>query len=296
MKNAVRLQSDGIDQANWIMRGKIKLIANPIAGRGAEGKIRRAQVYIERRGHTLDLSLTGARGEAMKAEGAAKEAGFDRIIAAGGDGTLNEVINGLVPSEAIIFRPGNFTLSLFFGFAIFEFMEQEKRQIFSGKVVSLAIEKHELPDGRRASFEIVRHPGGAAALPLLADGQVVLIRQLRPSVGGMILEIPAGKLDSGELPEACILRELQEEVGYRAQRLEKLGEMLTAVGFCDERIHLFLALDLMPVEQALEPDEYIEIVRLPLEKALDLVTSGSIPDGKTQLALLLYAQRAGIRC
>ncbi len=167
----------------------------------------------------------------------------------------------------------------------------DKKEIYKGRVVALSVEEHTLPDGRSARFEIVRHPGGACALPLLEDGRVMLVRQFRPPVGRMVLELPAGKLDAGEPPEVCIRRELQEETGYRAGRIEKLGEMLTAVGFCDERIHIYLARDLEPVGQALEPDEYIELVPLPLNEALAMVLSGEIIDGKTQLALLLYSAR-----
>ncbi|WP_291315100.1 NUDIX hydrolase [Desulfuromonas sp.] len=102
-------------------------------------------------------------------------------------------------------------------------MKVRKEEIFSGRIVSLAIEGHRLPDGREADFEIVRHPGGAAVLPLLENGEVVLIRQFRPAGGGMVVEIPAGRLEPDESPEACVRRELVEEVGYRAARVEKLG-------------------------------------------------------------------------
>ncbi len=169
-------------------------------------------------------------------------------------------------------------------------MTKIKREIFNGRIVSLAIEEHCLPDGRLADFEMVRHPGGAAVLPLLSDGRVVLIRQYRPAGGGMVWEIPAGRLEPGESPENCVLRELQEEIGYRAGRIEKLGEMLTAVGFCDEVVHLYVARDLTPVERALEPDEYIEVVPVCLAEALRMLARGEIPDGKTQLSLLLFQQ------
>jgi len=172
-------------------------------------------------------------------------------------------------------------------------MGNNPKTIFAGRVVSLSIEEHRLPDGRRASFEIVRHPGGAAVLPVLPDGRVVLIRQFRPAAGGMVVEIPAGRLEAGEAPEACIHRELREEVGYRAGRLEKLGEMLTAVGFCDEVVHLFVATDLAAVPAAPEPDEYIELLPLPPAEALQMVRRGEIRDGKTQLALLLYSESCG---
>ncbi len=165
------------------------------------------------------------------------------------------------------------------------------RPIFQGRVISLSLEEHRLPDGRVARFEIVRHPGGAAVLPVLDDGRLVFVRQLRPAVGGMVLELPAGRLDDGEDPATCAARELQEEVGYRPGRLEKLGEMLPAVGFCNERIHLFVASDLEAVPQALEHDEFLEILVLSLDEALARLDRGEIVDGKSALALLLYARR-----
>ncbi len=171
-------------------------------------------------------------------------------------------------------------------------MSRIVEDIFTGRIVSLRREEFELPDGRRATFEMVRHPGGAAVLPLLDDGRVVMIRQFRPAAGGMVWEIPAGRLEPDESPAGCVLREIQEEIGYRAGQLEKLGEMLTAVGFCDEVVHLFIASDLTRVERALEADEYIEVAPMAAAEALAMVERGEIADGKTQLALLL-AQRRG---
>ncbi|MBE0595646.1 MAG: NUDIX hydrolase [Desulfuromonadales bacterium] len=162
-------------------------------------------------------------------------------------------------------------------------------EVFTGKVVRLQLERHRLPDGRLADFEIVRHSGGAAVLPVLADGRVLLIRQYRAPLSGMLWEIPAGRLEPGEPPAACVRRELREEAGYLAGRLEKLGEMLTAPGFCDEIVHLYLATSLEPVPRALEADEYIEPLPLPLAEAMAMLRRGEIIDGKTQLALLLYS-------
>jgi ADP-ribose pyrophosphatase len=165
-------------------------------------------------------------------------------------------------------------------------MSAEGKVLFCGRIVSLHLEKHPTGAGRTAEFEVVRHPGGAAALPLLPDGRVVLIRQLRPVVGGTLWEIPAGRLEPGEPPEACARRELREEAGYSGT-LEKLGEMLTAPGFCDEVVHLFVARNLQPLPRAPEEDEVIEPVPVPLAEALAMVRRGEIRDGKTQLALLL---------
>ncbi|KIH76161.1 ADP-ribose pyrophosphatase [Geoalkalibacter ferrihydriticus] len=172
-------------------------------------------------------------------------------------------------------------------------MPRMVEKIFEGRILSLNREEHELPDGRRAVFEMVRHPGGATILPVLGDGRVLLIRQFRPAAGGMVWEIPAGRLEPGESPRECVAREIQEEIGYRADKIEPLGEMLTAVGFCDEVVYLFLGSNLEPVERALEPDEYIEVVPTEFNEALAMVARGDIPDGKTQLALLLAARRGG---
>lgn len=170
-------------------------------------------------------------------------------------------------------------------------MSKELRRVFSGRIFSVSVEAHTLPDGRVADFELVRHPGGAAVLPILDDGRVVLLRQFRPAAGGVIWEIPAGRLEAGETPAHCVSRELAEEAGYRARRLEPLAEMVPAVGFCTERIYLFVARELSAVPQALEPDEYLEVLPLAAEEALAMVDSGEITDGKTQLALLLARHR-----
>ncbi len=157
------------------------------------------------------------------------------------------------------------------------------------KAIDVTTEIVDLPNGRRVEFDLVRHPGAAAVVPFLDDGRVLLIRQFRFATGGEIMEIPAGKLDPGEAPAVCAARELEEETGYRAGRLERLGSIWTTPGFCDEIIHLYAAFDLEPAEQRLEPDEIIELVPTPLDEALDAL-SGPVVDGKTATALLLAAR------
>jgi ADP-ribose pyrophosphatase len=159
--------------------------------------------------------------------------------------------------------------------------------------ISVTREKAELPNGTTVSLDIVRHPGAAAIVPFVNDDEVLLIRQYRHATAGNLLEVPAGKLDPGESPEVCAARELEEESGHRAGRLENLGWIWTTPGFTDEKIHLFAAFDLTPSVQRPEDDEVIEVVPTPLAHAIELVWSGGINDAKSALALLQAARHLG---
>jgi ADP-ribose pyrophosphatase len=154
-------------------------------------------------------------------------------------------------------------------------------------------EQVRLPNGREVELDIVRHPGAAAVVPFLTPDEVLLIRQFRHAAGGHILEVPAGKLDAGESPELCARRELEEEAGRRAGRLEQLGWIYTTPGFTDEVIHLFAAFELEPTPTRHQPDEVIELVPMPLSEALRRVWEGEIPDAKSALALVHAARRVG---
>jgi len=154
-------------------------------------------------------------------------------------------------------------------------------------------ERVRLPNGRLVELDIVRHPGASAIVPFVSVDEVLLIRQFRHAAGGAILEVPAGKLDPGDTPETCATRELEEEAGRRARRLEKLGSILTTPGFTDEVIHLFAAFDLEPVPTRHEHDEVIELVPMRLSHALDLVWQGAMRDAKSALALLFAARHVG---
>lgn len=159
------------------------------------------------------------------------------------------------------------------------------KTIYSGRVVTLNLDTVTLPNGATIELEVVRHPGAAAVVPLKDDGTVVLIRQFRHAAGGFIYEIPAGKLTPGEDPLLCAARETEEEIGYRAGSLDLLASIFTAPGFADEVIHIYLGTDLSPSKQQLEHDEVIEIVEMPLEKALGLIQDGTIRDAKTIVGL-----------
>lgn len=167
----------------------------------------------------------------------------------------------------------------------------DRRQVFDGRLLNVAVESVRLPNGRVRTIEIVRHPGGAAALPIDADGNVVMVRQYRHPVGQWLLEIPAGKLDGGEPPEVCARRELEEETGYKPVQLLELGSVVTAPGFSDERIWLFLATGLQTGRQDLESGEVIRVERIPFEEALRMARLGEIRDAKTVCALLLAEGR-----
>jgi ADP-ribose pyrophosphatase len=163
----------------------------------------------------------------------------------------------------------------------------------AGFRVEVSHERVTLPNGREIVLDIVHHPGAAAVVPFASADDVLLIRQFRHAAGGTILEVPAGKLDAGEAPEICAARELEEEAGRRARHIEALGSIWTTPGFTDEVIHLFAAFDLTPVDARPEDDEVIEVVRVPLAEALDLVWRGELRDAKSALALIHAAKRLG---
>jgi ADP-ribose diphosphatase len=168
------------------------------------------------------------------------------------------------------------------------------RRVYSGRLLNVDAETVRNPAGQEIELELVRHPGAAAIVPLLsdetaADPHILLIRQYRYAVDGMIWEIPAGVLDPGEDPETCAKRELLEETGATAERMERLTTIFTTPGFTDERIHLFLATGLEISEPDHQPDEFIKVQPRPLSKVLEMIRDGEIQDGKTITALLYVA-------
>lgn len=173
------------------------------------------------------------------------------------------------------------------------------RRGYTGRVISLDVDTVRFPDGSTGELEMVRHPGASAVVPFLsdpagADPQLLLITQYRYAAEGVMYEVPAGRLDAGEAPLACAHRELLEETGCRAERMEHLFTMYTTPGFTDERIHLFMAVGLTMGEAQREADEFIELVKVPLSEALAMIERGTIQDAKTALAILYAAGfRAG---
>ncbi|MCA9267381.1 MAG: NUDIX hydrolase [Planctomycetales bacterium] len=150
------------------------------------------------------------------------------------------------------------------------------------------VERLEFTDagGQPGSKAVVRHPGAVVIVPLLDDGRIGLIRNRRLTVDETLIELPAGTLDPGEDPAACAARELQEETGWQAARLESKGWFYLSPGILDEKMHLFVASELTEVGQNLMPDEQIETYVVSRDEALAMIKSGEIHDAKTQLGLL----------
>jgi 8-oxo-dGTP pyrophosphatase MutT (NUDIX family) len=170
-------------------------------------------------------------------------------------------------------------------------MPDTSRPVYDGRLVKLSVDSVTLPNGVIAELEIVRHPGGAAVVALDDRNRVCLLWQYRYASGGWLWELPAGKLDPGESPDTTAARELEEEAGIRAGRLERLGSMIPTPGYCNEVVHLYLARDLVRVPAAPEEHELFEVHWVPYEVALGQVYDGTIRDAKTMLGLTLCASR-----
>jgi ADP-ribose pyrophosphatase len=162
---------------------------------------------------------------------------------------------------------------------------------YQGRIIHLDLDTVEFPDGSRGQLEMIRHPGASAVVPILDDPvsddpEVLLLRQFRHAADAFIWEIPAGRLDPGESPEECAGRELAEETGMRAGRLERLTTIYTTPGFTDERIHLFLASGLEEGAHRREADEFMEVCRLRWSRVTGMIGAGEVQDAKTLVALM----------
>ncbi|WP_077621659.1 NUDIX hydrolase [Sediminibacillus massiliensis] len=161
-------------------------------------------------------------------------------------------------------------------------------KIFSGKIVELQVDEVTLPDGKTSKREIVKHPGAVAVIPVTEDNKLLLVEQYRKPLEKSLVEIPAGKLEPGEDPDASVVRELEEETGYTTEDMTLLTSFYTSPGFADELVHIYLTKSLIPLEEKVagDEDEFVEILEVTPEEADKMVAEQRIHDAKTIYALL----------
>lgn len=167
--------------------------------------------------------------------------------------------------------------------------------VFKGQIVNLRVDTVVEPSGRRSTREIVEHSDVIVAVPLDAQSNVLMVRQFRDPAGKALLELPAGGMDPGETPEACVERELREEIGFLPRKLERLTGFYSAPGYCTEYLHLFLASELERAPLNAEDTDGIEVVCVSFKEALKLIASGEICDSKSVAGLLFCYALAGFK-
>jgi ADP-ribose pyrophosphatase len=170
----------------------------------------------------------------------------------------------------------------------------KRNNLYQGKVFSTIVDDVEYPSGRKGIREVAQHPGGAAILAMFPDQTILMIRQHRYPLDKFIWELPAGKLEPGEDPLHCAKRELEEETGYAASQWEKIAAIYTTPGFCDEKLHLFLAKGLTPLPDGRkleEGEQSMELHILPFNEVKSMIQSGEIQDAKTICAILMVENR-----
>jgi ADP-ribose pyrophosphatase len=168
----------------------------------------------------------------------------------------------------------------------------DSKEIFQGRVFNVTVDTIREGD-KTYQREVVHHPGSAVIIPIFDDGTIAFVRQYRHPAVRYLLEAPAGTLDRGEVPEEGAARELEEELGSVAGRLEKLSEFFVSPGFCEEKMWVYLATELTETKQRLEEDEILQVVRIPFSQALTMISSGEIEDAKTIIGVMLAAPHVG---
>lgn len=159
--------------------------------------------------------------------------------------------------------------------------------IFEGKIIKVDVLKVELPDGKEATREVVSHPGASAVIPISSQGEVYMVTQYRKPIEKVSLEIPAGKLDPGEDPKACALRELKEETGLEAGKIKHVISVHSTPGFCNEVLHIYAATELKEGQSCADDDEFISAEKLPIKKLVGMVLDHQITDAKTVIGILI---------
>ena len=172
-----------------------------------------------------------------------------------------------------------------------KFRVEAEHTLFQGRIIRLVARNLVLPNGRKTTFHIVEHPGAVAIVPVHANGDVVLLKQFRPTIGAEIYEIPAGTIEKGEAPLATAKREIIEETGFKAKQWSKIAEFYTAPGFCTELMHVYVAKGLSPSSAEGDADEILKPVRMSIDRALQLIQAKKIRDAKSIAGLMIYHGR-----
>ncbi|MBE7048312.1 MAG: NUDIX hydrolase [Ruminococcaceae bacterium] len=159
-------------------------------------------------------------------------------------------------------------------------------KIYEGQIITVRKDTVALPNGGKSLREIVEHPGGVAVVAIDENEMVYMVRQYRHAFGDVVMEIPAGKLDDGEEPNDCCVRELAEETGLSAGRYDYLGKFMLSPGFCKEWIHIYLARDLSIGKAHLDPDEFLEVIKVPLSQLVAMIMDNKLQDAKTVMGIL----------
>ena len=169
---------------------------------------------------------------------------------------------------------------------VFDEKTVSTEEVFKGSIVTLAVDKVEMPDGSLARRELVYHPGGVGVVAITDQDEIIMVYQYRKAIEKAIYEIPAGKLDPGEEPNICGMRELEEETGLKARTFEYLGFIYPSPGFTDEVTHIYLATDLYQGQINPDPDEYLDVVKMPISNVLEKIMNNEISDAKTVAGVL----------
>lgn len=178
----------------------------------------------------------------------------------------------------------------------FEEKTIHSNRIYEGKIINLKVDEVKLPNGNTSKRELVEHPGAVALIAITEDNKIIMVEQYRKALERTIIEIPAGKIEKGEAPEVTALRELEEETGYTAEKLELIQSFSTSPGFADEVIHLYAAEGLTKSTSGavLDDDEFVELLEVTIEEAEQLMKENRIYDAKTAFAVLWAKQKMSI--
>lgn len=171
---------------------------------------------------------------------------------------------------------------------IYEEKTVSSETVFEGRIIKVKVDKVVMPDGKEAQRELVKHPGGVGIVAITENDEIILVKQYRKPLDKAIYEIPAGKLDAGEHHRVCGVRELEEETGLSAKVFDYMGFIYPSPGFTDEVTHVYLAKELTQGETHPDEDEFLDVEKVPFEKALKMVLDGEINDAKSVFGILKY--------